>query len=102
MGCGVPAPPKADTVGYRAVLAATEGGHSWRLTLTNDTKAPVALNATGIDLVALDPSGRIIGTTRWVNADAKVLTIPPATSWSEQLSPTATDCSRNVRPASAR
>lgn len=32
-----------------------------------------------IDLVAFDASGRIIGATRSMTADAKALTIPPAT-----------------------
>ena len=95
-GCGVQTPPNAATVGYDAVLRPAENGHTWRLTLTNDTDTSANLNVAGFDLVALDVDGRIIGAKRNWNADARMESIAPHRSWSGDLTPTATDCSAKL------
>jgi hypothetical protein len=97
VGCGVLTPPMASTVGYSAVLRPVAGGRQWELTVKNESSA-VSTVSSGIDLVATDADGRIIGAAREGPRDIPaVVALAPGQSWSKTLVPVAADCSATSR-----
>ncbi len=97
IGCGMPAPPHASTVGDTATLLANSGRGTWQVTVANESKTRAALNRK-IDLVAVDDQGRVIGETRMPDAGGSFTVLPPNQSWNAAVRPVAEDCSAPPRP----